>query len=108
MNTLRRIPAAASLVWALWAAAAVAAEVKVYAVPSGAGPHDVAPAPDDRDIVWASDTTGNAIVSFDPRDHRFAAFAGSAAGANVRQINGRPHEVWAAESGNDRLVRIRP
>ena len=27
-------------------------------------------------------------------------------GANVRQLDGRPGEVWGCESGNDRLVAI--
>jgi virginiamycin B lyase len=29
------------------------------------------------------------------------------AGANVRQLLGRPGEVWGAESGTDRLVVVR-
>ncbi len=33
-------------------------------------------------------------------------FASDKAGANVRQLDGRPGEVWGAESGNDRLVMI--
>ena len=45
---------------------------------------------------------------FDPdeRDVRRASRA-TGAGANVRQILGRPGEVWGAESGTDRLVVIR-
>lgn len=74
----------------------------------GRDPHAYAIYVDDRDMVWVSDTSANAILAFDPSDHQFTTFAGSAAGANVRQINGRKGEVWAAESGNDRVVRIRP
>jgi virginiamycin B lyase len=62
---------------------------------------------DDDDIVWLSDFGANAVVSFDPKTETFESFAGSAAGANVRQILGRPGEVWAPESGNDRLMLIR-
>jgi virginiamycin B lyase len=46
-------------------------------------------------------------VRFDPEVETFTHFEGSAPGANVRQILGRPGEVWAPESGNDRLMVIR-
>jgi virginiamycin B lyase len=62
---------------------------------------------DDDDIVWLSDFGANAVVSFDPKSESFESFPGSAAGANVRQILGRPGEVWAPESGTDRLMLIR-
>jgi virginiamycin B lyase len=62
---------------------------------------------DDRDIVWVSDWGANAIVSFDPTTETFRSYPSSAAGAGVRQILGRPGEVWLPESGLDRLVLIR-
>ena len=62
---------------------------------------------DDQDIVWLSDFGANAVVRFDPETETFTSFAGSAPGANVRQILGRPGEVWAPESGTDRLMLIR-
>jgi virginiamycin B lyase len=62
---------------------------------------------DERDIVWLSDFGANAVHAFDPRTERFETFAKSAEGADVRQINGRPGEVWLPESGADRLVVIR-
>jgi virginiamycin B lyase len=62
---------------------------------------------DDQDIVWLSDFGANAVVRFDPESEAFESFPGSAAGANVRQIHGRPGEVWAPESGTDRLMLIR-
>ncbi|MFB3820208.1 MAG: lyase, partial [Candidatus Methylomirabilales bacterium] len=49
----------------------------------------------------------NAMVQFDPETERFTAFPSTQAGANVRQILGRPGEVWAPESGTDRLVVFR-
>ena len=58
---------------------------------------------DSSDRVWLSDWSTNSIVRFDPVSERFET-AGTAAG--VRQILGRPGEVWAAESGSDRLVRL--
>ena len=62
---------------------------------------------DDQDIVWLSDFGANAVVRFDPGTETFTSFTGSAPGANVRQILGRPGEVWAPESGTDRLMLIR-
>jgi virginiamycin B lyase len=62
---------------------------------------------DDKDIVWASDWSGNAIQRFDPATQRFETFASNRRNAGVRQILGRPGEVWAAESGADRLAVIK-
>jgi virginiamycin B lyase len=62
---------------------------------------------DERDIVWLSDWGANAIVSFDPATETFRSYPSSDAWANVRQILGRPGEVWLPESGLDRLVVIR-
>lgn len=62
---------------------------------------------DDRDIVWLSDFGANALVRFDPETERFETFESPRAHADVRQINGRPGEVWAPESGTDMLVVFR-
>jgi virginiamycin B lyase len=62
---------------------------------------------DDRDRVWLTDFTANAIVRFDPPTETFETFALPDADAAVRQLLGRPGEVWGAESGLDRLVVIR-
>jgi virginiamycin B lyase len=62
---------------------------------------------DNRDKVWLSDFTANAIVYFDPDTEKFESFASTRPHANVRQLLGRPGEVWGAESGLDRLVVVR-
>jgi virginiamycin B lyase len=62
---------------------------------------------DEQDVVWLSDFGANAMVRFDPATEQFQAFPSDRRGANVRQILGRPGEVWAPESGNDRLVVFR-
>jgi virginiamycin B lyase len=62
---------------------------------------------DERDIVWMSDWGANAIVRFDPGAEKFETFPSERRGANVRQLLGRPGEVWAPESGADRLVVYR-
>ena len=73
----------------------------------GAGPKAYALYVDANDTVWLSDFGANAIVSFDPEAETFASYPSDRSGGNVRQILGRPGEVWGAESGTDRLVVIR-
>ena len=62
---------------------------------------------DDEDIVWVSDFRANALVRFDPTTESFTSFAHPQPNANVRQILGRPGEVWGAMSGQDKLVVVR-
>ncbi len=62
---------------------------------------------DERDRVWVSDFGANAILSFEPEAERFTAYPLDRPNANVRQLLGRPGEVWGAESATDRLVVIR-
>jgi virginiamycin B lyase len=62
---------------------------------------------DSRDQVWLSDFGANAMVRFDPETEQFESFPSDRPNANVRQILGRPGEVWAPESGADRLVVYR-
>jgi len=73
----------------------------------GEDPHAYAIFVDDRDIVWLSDWSANALVRFDPRGERFDVLALPRPHANVRQMMGRPGEVWLAESGTDHLLRLR-
>ena len=73
----------------------------------GANPKVYAVYVDERDVVWLSDWGANALVSFDPKTERFASYASPRRSANVRQILGRAGEVWAPESGADRLVVVR-
>ena len=61
---------------------------------------------DEHDKVWLTDWSSNAIVRFDPVGETFASFPSNRDQANVRQMLGRPGEVWGAESGADRLVMI--
>lgn len=62
---------------------------------------------DDRDIVWLSDFGANAIVRFDPVSEQFTSYELPHPAGAVRQIHGRPGEVWGAESGADTLILIR-
>ena len=62
---------------------------------------------DENDAVWLSEWSANAVVRFDPETQKFRSFPSDKSGANVRQILGRKGEVWAPESGTDRLVVYR-
>lgn len=62
---------------------------------------------DETDKVWATDWPANAIVRLDPATGRFDNFPSDKAAANVRQLAGRPGEVWGAQSGTRRLVVVR-
>jgi len=75
--------------------------------PPGRYPHTYAVYVDETDTPWISEWTTNSLMRFDPATGTFEAFESNERGAAVRQILGRKGEVWAAESGNDRLVRIR-
>jgi virginiamycin B lyase len=74
--------------------------------PSGANPRTYAVWVDDTDAVWISEWVSNSILRFDPATGKFERFPSDVKDAGVRQILGRHGETWAAESGNDRLVRI--
>ena len=62
---------------------------------------------DNNNMIWLSDFGANALVRFDPTTERFQVFAIPTPEANVRQILGRPGEVWGAESATDKLVMIK-
>jgi virginiamycin B lyase len=63
---------------------------------------------DETDAVWLTDFTGNgALVRFDPDTELFESFPLPTPGGNVRQLLGRPGEVWGAESAADALVVVR-
>jgi virginiamycin B lyase len=62
---------------------------------------------DERDQVWLSDFGGNALVRFDPNSETFTVYELPSINGEVRQIHGRPGEVWGAESRVDKLIVIR-
>ena len=62
---------------------------------------------DEKDQVWLAEWSGNAMYRFDPASEKFERFAMPRAGANIRQIHGRPGEVWLPESGTEHISVIR-
>jgi virginiamycin B lyase len=73
----------------------------------GEAPQAYAVYVDELDAVWLTDFTADAIVRFDPMTETFQSFAPESPPSAVRQLLGRPGEVWGAESAGDRLVVIR-
>ncbi|MDO8705093.1 MAG: hypothetical protein Q7J84_09130 [Sulfuricaulis sp.] len=72
----------------------------------GDNPQTYAVYVDKRDIVWLSDFGANAMVRFDPKTEKFKAIPLPSRGSAVRQILGRPGEVWLPLSGVDKLAVI--
>jgi virginiamycin B lyase len=75
--------------------------------PPGEKPMIYAVFVDDRDRIWLSDFGANSLLRFDPGKEIFERFPLPSPNAAVRQLLGRPGELWGAESGADRLVVIR-
>ncbi len=73
----------------------------------GSSPRTYAVYVDDRDQVWLSEWSANATVRFDPDTEKFESFPSPRLHANVRQILGRPGEVWLPESGTEHIAVIR-
>jgi virginiamycin B lyase len=73
----------------------------------GSRPQAYAVYVDDQDAVWLTDFGGNAIVRFDPLTETFTLLPLPAPNGSVRQLLGRPGQVWGAESAADKLVLIR-
>jgi virginiamycin B lyase len=61
---------------------------------------------DERDKIWLTDFGANSLWRFDPATQRFTRVDLPSADAAVRQLLGRPGEVWGAESGTDKLVVV--
>ena len=73
----------------------------------GQNPQPYAIFVDDKDIVWISDFSSNAIVRFNPSLEEFQSFPFPSPDAKVRQLLGRTGEILGAESATDKIVIIR-
>lgn len=63
---------------------------------------------DETDRPWVSDFGGeHALLRFDPTTEQFESVPLPTPGGEVRQLLGRPGEVWGAESAVDALVVVR-
>ena len=108
-------------VWAdssgrIWVSEWNAGQVAVFDPPTGgwrewrlpgSSPQAYAVYVDETDRVWLTDFGGNALVRFDPKSETFDSFPLPDSPGEVRQLLGRPGEVWAPESAADRIVVVR-
>ncbi len=74
--------------------------------PPGDNPRMYAVYVDDKDIVWCTNWTNNAMLRFDPASEKFTELVMPRDGATIRQILGRPGEVWLPESGTEHISVI--
>jgi virginiamycin B lyase len=79
---------------------------KTWKLP-GDGPRTYAVYVDDKDMVWLSDFGTNSVVRFDPHSEKFDSWKHPREAASVRQILGRPGEVWLPESGTEHIAVMR-
>lgn len=96
----------ALLLLAAIASPAFAAEVAVqdYALPSGAYPHDVAPAPDG--LVWYSEQRGGALGVLDPKTGKIELVPLGEDSAPHGVIAGPDGAAWLTDSGQNAIVRV--
>jgi len=73
----------------------------------GESPQAYAVYVDELDAVWLTEFTADAILRFDPLTETFRSFAAQSLPSAVRQLLGRPGELWGAESAADRLIVVR-
>ena len=73
----------------------------------GSGPQAYAVYVDEREVVWLTDFAADALVRFDPATEQFHVLRWPTPQALVRQLLGRPGEIWGAESATDKLVVYR-
>lgn len=62
---------------------------------------------DDKDVAWVTEWAGNITIAFDTRSEKIiGTYPGSGPKAEVRQILGRPGELYLPESGLDRVMLV--
>lgn len=86
--------------------AAHAQEVRYFKVPSGAGPHDVAPAPDGT--VWYTAQRHGALGRLDPATGKTEQIPLGARSAPHGVIAGPDGAAWVTDGGQNAIVRVDP
>jgi virginiamycin B lyase len=101
-----RLAAAVVVVGALGFAipAAQCAQVSYYQLPSGAYPHDVAPAPDGT--VWFTGQSQGFLGRFDPASGKLEKIALGRGAAPHGVIVGRDGAAWVTDGGQNAIARV--
>src|SRR5690242_20271698 len=103
---MRAIAFAAALAAIIPATGAEAAQVTRYAVPRGAHPHDVAPAPDGG--VWYTAQTQGALGLLDPKSKKTIQIPLGSDSAPHGVIVGPDRAAWITDGGQNAIVRVDP
>src|SRR6476660_8744690 len=85
---------------------AAATEVTYLAVPKGAHPHDVAPAPDGR--IWYTAQSQGALGVLDPKTGRTEQIKLGADSAPHGVIVGPDRAAWITDGGQNAIARVDP
>jgi len=85
---------------------AQAAQATYYKVPSGAGPHDVAPAPDGS--VWYTAQAQGALGILDPKTGKVEHVSLGKDAAPHGVIVGPDRAAWITEGGQNAIARVDP
>jgi virginiamycin B lyase len=101
-----RLSLAAAFALASSAAPVRADEVSYFPVPPGAGPHDVAPAPDGT--VWYTAQRQGALGRLDPATGKVEQIPLGRGSAPHGVIVGPDGAAWVTDSGLDAIVRVDP
>lgn len=96
----------AGLLTAAMIGGAAAQTVRYFAVPDGAGPHDVAPAPDGT--VWYTAQRAGALGRLDPATGKSEHIALGRGSAPHGVIVGPDGAAWVTDSGLNAIVRVDP
>jgi virginiamycin B lyase len=90
----------------LAAGAAMTAEAKVFQLPEGSGPHDVAPAPDGR--IWCSAQGSGALGIIDPATGEVRQVPLGEGSAPHGVVQGPDGAAWLTDGGLNAIVRVDP
>ncbi len=88
------------------AGSSAAQKVQYFPVPRGAGPHDVAPAPDGS--VWYTAQRQGALARFDPATGKTEQIPLGRGSAPHGVIVGPDGAAWITDSGLNAIVRVDP
>ena len=104
MKPLAIVPACALAFVASAVTSAGAAEIRYFPVERGAGPHDVAPAPDGK--VWYTAQQQGALGRLDPRTGRTEQIPLGRDSAPHGVVVGPDGAAWVTDSGLNAIVRV--
>src|ERR687887_2153856 len=94
------------IILVLTAGAACAAEVSYYQLPSGTGPHDVAPAADGT--VWYTGQRKGFLGRFDPKSGKSEEIPLGPNAAPHGVVVGPDGAAWVTEGGQNAIARVDP